>query len=62
MLQLDENNFIKMVTMKIFIIFNKEQRHGKGNFVDYIEYIFAKSNDYKIISDAFPLGKSPRLQ
>ncbi|WP_158998143.1 hypothetical protein [Pigmentibacter ruber] len=26
----------------------------KGIFVDYTEYLFSLSNDYKVISDAFP--------
>ena len=51
----DENNFIKMAYYENFHPFSiKSNGMVKGIFVDYIEYIFTKSNDYKIISDAFP--------
>ncbi|WGL60722.1 transporter substrate-binding domain-containing protein [Pigmentibacter sp. JX0631] len=50
-----EDNFIKIAYYENFFPFSiKQDGVLKGIFVEYIEYLFSLSNDYKIISDGFP--------
>lgn len=53
--QADEDKYIKVAYYENFSPFSiKKDNILKGIFVEYIEFIFSMSDEYKVISDAFP--------